>query len=1137
MRTVQVTPEGTEFKIAFPREDIGVLLDKVKALKFRRYDGEQQCWIVPAQVKNFPDLPRLIAENEFVVSEQAAELLARTQEAKDSAPVSYGVTGKYIDGSLVEFVVDCGGYDYQMNLIIKESGCYAYDKETHLWTVKCQLSGIKAIQRLHSDCGLTLEPGLSEKIESVLKGVQEAIEESALGDADVDLPAPDGLSYLPFQRAGIAYAVKHQNTLLGDDMGLGKQQPIDAKVLTPLGWTEIGRLSVGDSVIGSDGKPTLVKGVYPQGIKPSYRVFFSDGASVEAGPDHLWTVRYKCGGKRWKDLTLTTLQLLERPVITQCREDGYITKLNLAGVRLYLPMLSSPVEFHPVQIDIPPYTMGQILANAYLSGSSAVLTCNDEDYDSISESIAAEQVAMGATRVYGKARRIGLSNLMGPVRAYSVATVSGNKLIPRAYLMASVPDRIALLQGLMDGDGSISKTGNKLVFDSTSKSLAEGVAELVEGLGGIASVRTYDRADEGKPLEYQVRIRCPSWISPFRTPRKADRYKPGSHALPTRVVTKIEYVRDVESVCIAVDAPDRLYATEHCILTHNTIQTIGYSNYFQDIRRVLIICPATLKLNWKREWEKWCVKGLSVGIVNGRNPANWVDTDVVILNYDIAKYHKEKILSVKWDLLACDEAHALKNPKSQRTEAVLGGGRSRKPAIDAERVIMMTGTPILNRPVEIWPLVHRLAPSVFNNFIAFAKRYCGAIQTAYGWDFSGASNLDELQQLLRSTCMVRRMKSDVLKELPPKIRQVIPIEDTAILNKEKRAISSAKELIANLQSEKVLAYLSNDVEAFESAVGKLKECEAKELVAITEARHQTALAKIPYVVDLVRDSLENGKVILFAHHRDVLAAYQEAFKDICVVIHGGVSAEDRQQAIDKFQNDPAYTLAICGITAAGVGVTLTAASHEIFAEIVYTPGVMDQAEDRAYRIGQHKSVVIWYVVIDGTIDANIAASVVKKKVVIKASCDNAKTVDTDVELSDASEQAEEYVLPGFTVVSDAEISDWIKSQKQEPAARVASSNNGRIEQRAKQKGFAREAEAMLPEEIEAVHQNLMTVSGMCDGAVDKDGVGFNGPDARVGNALAGRSSLSPLEAAYARAMLQKYVRQLGKEAIEAMGKN
>ncbi|KKK73326.1 hypothetical protein LCGC14_2894960, partial [marine sediment metagenome] len=226
------------------------------------------------------------------------------------------------------------------------------------------------------------------------------------------------------------------------------------------------------------------------------------------------------------------------------------------------------------------------------------------------------------------------------------------------------------------------------------------------------------------------------------------------------------------------------------------------------------------------------------------------------------------IHSTTWNILVVDECHKVKNNKALRSRAVK--------AIKAKQRLYLTGTPIVNRPVELWPIVSVLDPATFSDFFPFALRYCNARKNSYGkWDFGGASNLDELQDKLRASIMVRRLKKDVLSELPPKRRQVIEIPvngSSKIVEAENKASAASEERLATLKVAVELAKASEDPEDYAEAVKALRKGWMVAFTEMAKVRHDTAVAKIPFVIDHLNSVLEAGnKVVVFAHHHDVLA--------------------------------------------------------------------------------------------------------------------------------------------------------------------------------------------------------------------------------------------------------------------------
>jgi SWI/SNF-related matrix-associated actin-dependent regulator 1 of chromatin subfamily A len=537
-----------------------------------------------------------------------------------------------------------------------------------------------------------------------------------------------------------------------------------------------------------------------------------------------------------------------------------------------------------------------------------------------------------------------------------------------------------------------------------------------------------------------------------------------------------------------------------------TIQAIGTISADESVTNILIICPASLKLNWARELGRWLTRPLSVGIASGDY---WPATQVVIINYDIVGRHIERIHARAWDMLICDEVHALKNAKAQRTKAILGGKGAQ--AIAARRRLFLTGTPILNRPSELWTLVQSLDPrGLGSNFFRFHKQYCNAYKTRYGWDFSGASNLDELQRRLRETIMIRRLKADVLTDLPPKRRQVVELAANGcgdIVGAERSAYEANSEAIERLRAEADLADAREDREAYEAAVMALRAAQGVLFSQMSKLRHATAVAKIPYVLEHVREAVEaSGKVIVFAWHADVIEAIAQEFGQAAVTVTGQTPVEKRQAAVDRFQTDPTCTLFLGNILAAGVGLTLTAAAHVIFAELDWRPAMITQAEDRAHRIGQRESVLVQHIVFDGSLDATMAQKIVEKQAIIDAALDQGMAPPEDLE-----------PLPDMVP----------QSAPEEAVARS-------VEQATAPRPVA--LPAMTSDQIEAVHEAMRALAGMdADRARERNGMGFNRYDGTVGHSLAQAERLTVKQAVLGRRIARKYVRQLGREAVEAMG--
>lgn len=457
-----------------------------------------------------------------------------------------------------------------------------------------------------------------------------------------------------------------------------------------------------------------------------------------------------------------------------------------------------------------------------------------------------------------------------------------------------------------------------------------------------------------------------------------------------------------------------------------TIQALGLINASPGMRNILVICPNVVKINWQREANRWLTDPLlEIGIAEGayvpQANALLYTGRLVIANYEMifqrgatrkqdtdeeaearAKLRgklKPAFAKQEWDLVICDECHYLKSQSSLRTKAVR--------QLKAKRRLYLTGTPIVNRPVELWPIIHDLNPSAWGTKADFTERFCDAQDGQFGRDTSGNSNLDELQRLLRSTLMVRRLKKDVLTDLPPKRRQLIVMEapEGVIEREQEQMTEQLQRTLARWRKRTLGEDL--DPDGYQQALNSIGEdgeldldlgssSDSKsymnDIAEISRIRHETARAKVPDLILHLEESIEScGKVVCWLWHRDVIEAVVDHFGPRCRHIYGGMSAEQRQANVDLFQESgPAGAtcqLFVGSIKAAGVGITLTAASHVVVGELPWTPGDLSQAEDRCHRIGQASSVTVQHLVLDNSIDLEIAQLLVDKQDIIDQALD------------------------------------------------------------------------------------------------------------------------------------------------------
>ena len=400
-----------------------------------------------------------------------------------------------------------------------------------------------------------------------------------------------------------------------------------------------------------------------------------------------------------------------------------------------------------------------------------------------------------------------------------------------------------------------------------------------------------------------------------------------------------------------------------------TIQTIGVINNDTSINKVLVICPALVKINWRRELKAWLVRRLRKFIVSGLTSKVFkrirdVKKFVVIINFDILRIYKDQIDEIKWDLMVVDECQYLRNPRAKRTQAVMGRCKTEKrkrwPAIKTKRKLFLSGTPVLNHPIELWPILKMLDRSdLGHSYVHYIHRYCNPQRRPWGMDYTGSSNLYELSHKLYDKFMIRRLKSMVLDELPPKTRQVLEIP------------SEAKHEDLVIKELKTYQNYHHFVKS-----GGSKNDRKVVFAELSALRKEIALLKVDHIVELIKTSMEYGSVVCFAHHHEVIKRIAKHFK--CVVITGKTKMRQRQRYVDQFQKG-GIELLIGQTRAAGLGITLTKSQHIIFAELDWTPAIMSQAEDRCHRIGQSGKLLVQHVVLQNSLDSTMIKMLIKKQ--------------------------------------------------------------------------------------------------------------------------------------------------------------
>jgi SWI/SNF-related matrix-associated actin-dependent regulator 1 of chromatin subfamily A len=410
--------------------------------------------------------------------------------------------------------------------------------------------------------------------------------------------------------------------------------------------------------------------------------------------------------------------------------------------------------------------------------------------------------------------------------------------------------------------------------------------------------------------------------------------------------------------------------------TGKTISATSIINY-NGYKKVLIVCPDSLKNNWLNELKKWLVHRRRIAVQMASKP--FQTGDIVIINFDLLSKFEEDLSAISFDFLIVDEAHNLKSTQSKRFKTLS------KFAKKIPHKLLMTGTPILNRPIEVYALVRLLGFRDFGNKNDFGYRYCDAKLLSFNnrkvLDLSGSSNERELAFKLKSTVLMRRTQADIFDEIIDVNRYVVPIMELdesslELLREYEKVLDEVKRHGGNGRGISEYSKFANNV----SPVNQLY------IDTVAKIRKAVGFAKLPFTIQFLSKLLtKHEKVVVFGHHREILEAIVDHFgKDSCVLVYGGMNADVKQEAVDRFNNDPSVKLFVGSITVGGVGFTLTTANVVVFCELDWVPSNIAQCEARCVRIGQTRSVDVYYLVAEEhSIDMNMIHKIEQKKKNIK----------------------------------------------------------------------------------------------------------------------------------------------------------
>lgn len=812
------------------------------------------------------------------------------------------------------------------------------------------------------------------------------------------------------QKEGIKFLLTNKKCILADSMGLGKEQDVNTLIPTPNGYKRIGDIRIGDTVFGSNGKPCNVTGVFPQGKKDIYEIEFTDNSKTNCGLEHLWIVKDKVMYDRGKDWTVLSLkEIIKRGIEYNKHSDTKSTWKH--NYKFRIP-ICQPVEYVEREHLIKPYLMGIMIGDGNLCNNSITISIPDNEIETvdritnlINENYTFHENRSGACPRYNLVKKKGYKTLnqenifLTEIRRLKINVKGNNKFIPQEYMFDSIENRIELLRGLMDSDGTISKKNNKISYSTTSYKLANDIVELVQSLGGLSYIRTYDRCKEGKSIEYNVMIKIE--ICPFHLERKKNRYTitPNKPKYLVKSIKSIKLSHQNEAVCIKVDSPDESYLTNNYIVTHNTT-TATVASICTNVDKILIICPASVKSTWKRELMYY-VDEKDITIVNGNN---WGETTkFTIINYDIldnfytvptenvieevvtkdennnivtklvTKTKKStkkavieecmknsRLFQEKFGCVIVDEVHRMVNNKSIRYQVIDDLFKRTRPPFR----FLLTGTPMTNKPMNLYYILKLIDAEVTDDYRFYVKRYCGGkeMKLRTGKKIliaNDATNLDELKEKIKHN-YIRRL----LSQMSDMVKKNIEVKEYDLNEKQTIRYNELWDEYVKAQEEKG----NNNSEAY------------RQLVEGTIVRQYLAKEMIPNTIHLAEEIIDNDeKVIISCTYTEEVNDLKKYFGKIAVVYDGKMTSKQKDKSEYEFMNNPKIKVFIGQIDSASVGLTLTAATKLIFNSFSFSSHVLKQMEDRIYRLTQTKDVTCYYQVFTDSVSQHVYNTVLKKE--------------------------------------------------------------------------------------------------------------------------------------------------------------
>lgn len=855
---------------------------------------------------------------------------------------------------------------------------------------------------------------------------------SVVVDFDVydNMPSANGRKLKEHQKSGVKFLIANKKCILADGMGTGKMQDINTIIPTPNGFVRLGELSVGDSIFGSDGKEHKIIATFPHIQKDIYEIEFTDGSKTNSGLEHLWIVQDENNIRRkqgWKVLSLQ--QILDRGLEWKNKK--------FHKYKFRIP-ICSPVKYSEKEYLIHPYILGICIGDGNLCNKGIHISIPNheiENVERINKLLKENYILHGdfapSCPKYSIVKKCGGNNeniYNTEVKRLKLNVHGNNKFIPNEYKLGSIEQRKELLYGLMDSDGSISKTGNKITYSTNSKQLADDVVELVQSLGGLAKIHFYDRSKDNKSINYNVQIQIN--FCPFKLKRKCERYTIDmTHKkYLIKSIKSVKYLKTSDAMCIKVDSDDESYLTNNYIVTHNTTTSI-IAALAGGFKNILVITTASLKTNWKKDLVLY-VPEEDINIVSG---SKWTPgKKFTVINYDIIDnfyevplepvYETEYVykpdgtvaeefqvpVMVKdkntgkmvqkmqksrkkedinealmnsplfledYDCVIIDEAQKLSNHDSNRYQCISDFLRKSSPAA----IFLLTGTPLTNNPMNLYNILRLIDAEVTWNPKFYKTRYCGATEMTLRTGKKilkpgQPTHLNELREKIKDV-YIRRLAS----ETGEMVNKTVERRYFDLTPEERKEYDKLWNDYLKAQEDNISLDDNYKDYWFDEGIDDDKE-KYRQLIEGGLIRQFLGRTMVQHTIKAVDEYLEDGeKVVVITVYNKEMEMLKNYYGNKCVVYNGKMLPKQKDKAQEKFLNDPKVKVFIGQVIACGVGLSLPVANKLIFNNFSFVNADNEQAEDRIYRLTQTNDVTCTYMLFNDSYAQEMFDKVLFKK--------------------------------------------------------------------------------------------------------------------------------------------------------------